>query len=82
MAHMNQQHGPTLDELAAAVAAIRLMLDEESVPEVKERTGWIASARLMAQRMPPRRVRTLPSWKTAERLRRSLRDGFTGVTGL
>jgi hypothetical protein len=83
MARMEQQHTPTTEELAAAIAAISLMLDQQNQPQVEERAGWIASARLAVQRMPPRRVHTLPpSWSTAERLRRGLQDGFTGITGV
>jgi hypothetical protein len=83
MARMDQQHTPTTEELAAAIAAISLILDQENRPETGERAGWIASARLAVQRMPPRRVHTLlPSWSTAERLRRGLQEGFTGITGL
>ena len=58
------------------------MLDQERLPEAEERAGWRASARLMVQRMPPRQGQRLPSWGTAERLRRGLPDGFTGITGL
>lgn len=83
MVRMDQQHTPTSDELAAAIAAISLMLDQAKQPEAGERAGWIASARLAVQRMLPRRVHSLlPSWSTAERLRRGHQDGFTGITGL
>jgi hypothetical protein len=82
MARMDQQATPTADEIAAAIAAISIMIEEDTLPEQKERGAWIGSARLIVQRMPPRRVRTAPSWRSAERLRRAMRDGFTGVTGL
>ena len=82
MARMDQQATPTAYEIAAAIAAISIMIEEDTLPEQQERGGWIGSARLIAQRMPPRRVRTAPSWRSAERLRRAMRDGFTGVTGL
>jgi hypothetical protein len=78
-----EQHGTSgAEEIAAAIAAIRLMLGEDNAAEQEERAGWIASARLTTQRIPPRRVHTSPSWSTVERLRRGSTSSFLGITGL
>ncbi len=78
-----EQHStPGADEITAAIAAIRLMLGEDDAVAQEERAGWIASARLITQRIPPRRVHTPPSWSTVERLRRDSASSFLGITGL
>jgi hypothetical protein len=82
MAHVEQHNTPGADEIAAAIAAIRLMLGEDDAAAQEERAGWIASARLTTQRIPPRRVHRPPSWSTVERLRRGSASSFLGITGL
>ena len=82
MARVEQHSTPGAEEIAAAIAAIRLMLGEDNAAEQEERAGWIASARLTTQRILPRRVHTSPSWSTVERLRRGSASSFLGITGL
>lgn len=73
---------PTDEEVAAALAAIRVLLDPHDAAGPAPVDGWRASARLLAQRITPMRVRVRPAWNNIERLRKGGADGISGVTGL
>lgn len=79
MMHMPHRP-PTDEEVAAALAAIRLLLHAYDAAEPAPDDGWRASARLAVQRVAPVRVRVRPAWNNVERLRRD--GGISGVTGL
>ena len=68
---------PTDDEIAAAVAAVRCLLDQEASENtavVPPRSAWSDAARLLAQDVAPSRL-TAPTWGNVERLRRAVRSG-------
>ena len=75
--------GASADEEAAALAAVLMLLSaapaqaDHTTPAA---TGWHASARVLAQGLPPTRLPAPPSWGRIERLRRAGRGG-TGVVG-
>jgi len=73
---------PTDEEVVAALAAIRLLLDPHDAAGPAPVDGWRASARLLAQRVAPVRVRVRPAWNNVERLRKGGPGGISGVTGL
>jgi len=82
MAAMPNHHAPTEEEVAAALAAVRLYLASPAVEAGEHRLGWRDSARLASQHVRPGRVSVRPSWRTVERLRRQLATGFLGGAGL
>ena len=73
---------PTEDEIAAALAAIRLFIETPLAETGTDRRGWQDSAKLAIQHLRPARTGLRPSWSTIERLRRHASGGFHGVIGL
>ena len=82
MAAMPDLRDPTDDEIAAALAAVRMYLDSPDAESQSEPLGWRAAARLETQQVRPARVTVRPSWSTVERLRRQAATGFLGGSGL
>ncbi len=76
--------GASADEEAAALAAVLMLLSaapaQADHAQPAATTGWHASARVLAQGLPPTRLPAPPSWSRIERLRRAGRGG-TGVVG-
>ncbi len=73
---------PTEDEIAAALAAIRLIIETPHAETGAGRRGWQDAAKLSIQHVRPVRIGVRPSWSRIERLRRAVSGGFYGVTGL
>lgn len=66
----------TEEQVAAALAAVRCMLEEEANEEAAitpSRSAWSDAARLLTQDVAPSRLPT-PTWGNIERLRRVVRS--------
>jgi hypothetical protein len=71
------------DELAAAIAAVEIVLQEAQRPAATEPASgsdWHSSAKLSVQGLRPARTSIAPRWATIERLRRG--GSGSGVVGL
>lgn len=61
------------DEVAAAIAAVRAVLEvERQPPEPAASPGWSHAARLDAQGIRPVKLGVAPRWSTIDRLRRAV----------
>jgi hypothetical protein len=89
MRSMHHEAGPTDDEIAAALTAIRLYVEQYALGDQAGRSEsiappkrpWSTAAALAAQGMPPTRGGTHRTWGTAERAARAARWSY-GITGL
>ena len=79
---MSGQSPPTEDEIAAALAAVQLFIEDRGEDFGVEPVGWREAAWLATQGLRPFRLGLRPSWGNLERLRRQTPDGFSGVIGL
>jgi hypothetical protein len=78
---MSSQSPPTEDEIAAALAAIQLSIEDNSEDFRVERVGWHEASRIATQGLRPFRLGLRPAWGTIERLRRQSSGRFLGVVG-
>jgi hypothetical protein len=79
---MFSQSPPTEDEIAAALAAVQLFIEDRSEDYGVDSVGWHEASRLATQGLRPFRLRLRPSWGNLERLRRQTSGEFLGVIGL
>jgi hypothetical protein len=79
---MSGQSLPVEDEIAAALAAVQLFIEDRGEDFEVEPVGWREASRLATQGLQPFRLRLRPSWGNLECLRRQTADGFSGVIGL
>jgi hypothetical protein len=89
MRSMHHEAGPTDDEIAAALAAVRLYIEQQALGDQVDCSeslapaapSWSVAAALAAQGMPPTRGGTCRSWGAVERAARASRWSY-GITGL
>jgi hypothetical protein len=83
MAHMEKTHAPSPEQIAAALAAVQMLLDDEQPEPTAEPPvrPWQVAAKLEAQQQPPTRNAAHRTWGSVERARRANRWSF-GITGL
>jgi hypothetical protein len=89
MRSMHHEAGPTDDEIPAALAAVRLYIEQQTLGDQADRSGgpaptarsWSTAGALAAQGMPPTRGGTHRSWGAAERAARAGRWSY-GIIGL
>jgi hypothetical protein len=89
MRSMQHELGPTDDDIAAALAAVRCYVEQQVLADLAEHNEsvvpfprpWNAAAALAAQGMPPTRGGAHRTWGAAERAARAGRWSY-GIVGI